>query len=83
MKLPGTGSGPGPASSKVSGSAGLATGGGGAGGTTGRSDSVRRTVEDPVTRNALAGYAASPLPFSSPAGGTCVRISSSVWSWRW
>ena len=55
MKLPGTGSGPGVASSKVSGSEGLATGGGGTGGTTGRSGSVRRTVDDPETRNALAG----------------------------
>ena len=55
MKLRRHGLGPRPASSKVSGSAGLATGGGGAGGTTGRSGSVRRTVDDPETRNALAG----------------------------
>ena len=53
MKVAGTGSGL--ASSNVTGLTGLATGGGGTGGTVGRSDSVRRTVDEPATRNALAG----------------------------
>ena len=82
MKVAGTGSGL--ASSKVTGSDGFGTGGGGTGGTTAWPDSVRRTVDDPETRKALAGKAASPLP-SSPARrpSGCARISSSVCSWRW
>ena len=80
MKVAGTGSGL--ASSKVTGSPDVGTGGGGTGGTTGWSDSVRRTVDDPETRKALAGNASPALPFGrSP--GVCVRISSSVCSWRW
>ncbi len=87
MKVAGTGSGL--ASSKVSGSDGLGTGGGGTGGTGGWSDSVRRTVDDPETRNALAGNA---LRLAVPTvGASCrsrrhrgaPRISSSVCSWRW
>ncbi len=80
MKVAGTGSGL--ASSNVTGSEGLATGGGGTGGTMVRPGSVRRTVEDPETRNALAGNSDGSRPFwPSPVGW--VRISSSVWSWRW
>ena len=88
MKVAGTGSGP--ASSKVSGSDGLGTGGGGTGGTGGVADSVRRTVDDPDTRNALAGNTLPGLfrPFAlsrpfAPSPMGCVRISSSVCSWRW
>ena len=49
-----------PASSKVTGLDGLGTGGGGTGGTTGLSEPVRRTVEEPETRNALAGKTSLP-----------------------
>ena len=63
------GTGSGPASSNVTGSAGFGTGGGGTGGTTALPGSVRRTDDDPATRNALAGNGASPLPFSRPAAG--------------
>ncbi len=80
MKVAGTGSGL--ASSKVSGSEGLGTGGGGTGGTMVRPGSVRRTVEEPETRNALAGNSTGSRPFwPSPLGWP--RISSSVCSWRW
>ena len=73
MKVAGTGSGL--ASSKVSGFDGF---GGGTGGTGGLSASVRRTVDEPETRNALAGKADRSVS-SAPSGG-CVRISSSVCS---
>ncbi len=72
-----------PASSKVTGSAGFGTGGGGAGGTTTVPGSVRRTVDEPETRKALAGKGASPLPSSRRPAGVWARISSSVCSWRW
>ena len=76
MKVAGTGSGP--ASSKVTGLEGLGTGGGGRGGTTGLPGSVRRTVDDPAIRNALAGKGASPLLFSPLPAEGWARISSSV-----
>ena len=78
MKVTGTGSGL--ASSNVRGTDGLGTGGGGTGGTTGLSDPVRRTVEEPETRKALAGKTSSsalsaasasappPLPFGRVGG---------------
>ena len=58
----------GPASSKATGSAGFGTGGGGTGGTTTLPGSVRRTVDEPETRKALAGNGASPLPLLRAAG---------------
>src|ERR1700692_4275145 len=61
MKVVGTGSGW--SSSNATGWDGLDTGGGATGGTMGRPGSVRRTVDDPETRNALAGYAAPSAPF--------------------
>src|SRR6516164_912690 len=72
-------------STKSTGSPGLLTGGGGAGGTIVWPGSVSRTVEEPETRNALAGYGASSPPLSampSDPDGECVRISSRVCSWR-
>ena len=81
MKVAGTGSGL--PSSKVTGSEGLGTGGGGTGGTMVWPGSVRRTVEEPETRNALRREARTgSRPFwPSPLGWP--RISSSVCSWRW
>ena len=61
MKLPGGRSGPTSASSKVTASSALGTGGGGTGGTTVCPGSVSRTVEEPETRTALAGKWASPF----------------------
>ena len=73
MKVAGTGSGL--ASSNVRGLDGLGTGGGGTGGTGAWSDSVRRTVEDPEMRIALAGKTApfapsAPSAPSAPAART-------------
>ena len=72
-------------STKSTGSPEPFTGGGGAGGTMVYPGSVNLTVEEPGTRKALAGYAASPSPFSPSAsdpGAGCVRNSSRVCSWR-
>jgi hypothetical protein len=81
MKVAGMGSGA--ASSKVTTSSELATGGGGTGGTAGWPGSVSRTVVEPAMRIALAGKCASPLAaWSGLEPGGCARISSSVWSWR-
>ena len=51
---------------ELTGSEGLGTGGGGTGGTTGRPASVRRTVGEPETRNALAGNVARSASSPSP-----------------
>ena len=71
MKVAGTGSGL--ASSNVRGLEGLGTGGGGTGGTTGLSDSVRRTVDEPDTRNALAGKTCPSAWSAWPAFRPCRR----------
>ena len=72
----------GPASSKVTGSEGFATGGGGTGGTGVDPGSVSRTVDVPETLKALAGKTPWSLPFGGPAEGRWACISSSVCSWR-
>ena len=65
------GTGSSPASSNVTGSAGFGTGGGGTGGTTALPGSVRRTDDDPATRNALAGERRVAVAVL-PAGGRSV-----------